>query len=270
MQKFFVFLSIFLFSACSSGTFSNISWDKSAFYEVNVANKKVFFEYPVEALLRSDYLEYQGCKVNFKPKVVFEEKFEKVKSGDIDFEVWYENGRLWRYHAFVKDFNYSFYVEDAEKDLGYCINFVERLAKSMSANKLFTSDRFDFSLAFPDGYEVEYLDGGTGLLLSKVSVDDAAVKAEIRVEPMKNESNYDDFKEFVAEKYQGFTMEFRTYDGVSGVFVDEWKEGKAIRHFFTMLPGEDYLFAANLTVKSANFAEFQNDFDRMIEGVRIF
>ena len=133
----------------------------------------------------------------------------------------------------------------------------------MSADKIFTSDRFDFSLSFPDGYEVEYLENGEGIVLSKES-------AKITVQPMKNEQGYDDFKEFVAEKYQGYTMEFRNFSGVSGVFVNEWKNGNAVRHFFAMLPGEDYLFATKLEVNSKDFALFEGDFNRMIEGVQVF
>lgn len=260
-MRIFSFLFVLVFAGCSSGSFSNISWDKSAFYQVQLADKTAFFEYPVEALLRSDFLEYESCKVNFKSGAVFETAPDKVRNGGVRYEGWYDEGRLWRYHAFVNQFDYSFFVESEQADIGYCVSFVERLAKSMSADKIFTSDRFDFSLSLPDGYEVEYLDGGLALTKEQ---------AKILVAPLKNEWNYDDFKEFVADKYQGYSMEFRTYDSVSGVFVDEWKNGSAIRHFFTMLPGEDYLFATSLEVKSQEFSKFQRDFDRMVESVKVF
>lgn len=268
MRKFVLVFVSFFFVACGSASFSNITWDKSAFYEVN--GGEAFFEYPIEALLRADFLEYQNCRVNFGKAIKFEEEPSKVREGDVRFEVWYQNDRLWRYHAFVKDFDYSFYVEDQVKDLGGCVTFVDRLARSMSADKIFTSDRFDFSLIFPDGYAVEYLDGGTGLILSRKVDGETPVEARIVVEPLKNEEGYDDFKEFVAEKYQGYTMEFRNFLGVNGVFVNEWSDGKAVRHFFTMLPGEDYLFAARLEVDSKSFALFEADFNRMIEAVKVF
>ena len=261
MRSSILFFVCCFLTACGSTSFSNITWDKSAFYKLN--DGKAYFEYPVEALLRTDFLEYQGCRVNFKSKVAFEEEADKVRDGGVKYEVWYDEARLWRYHAFVKEFDYSFYVESEVNDVGGCVAFVERLAKSMSADKVFTSDRFDFSLSFPDGYEVEYLENGEGIVLSKES-------AKITVQPMKNEQGYDDFKEFVAEKYQGYTMEFRNFSGVSGVFVNEWKNGNAVRHFFAMLPGEDYLFATKLEVNSKDFALFEGDFNRMIEGVQVF
>lgn len=272
MKKFFVLVLAGLMTGCAPVAYEEIEWSKSAFALVQADGEDLYFEYPMGASLGEGFLSYEGCKINYLNGQLDTDRVADKEKGNV--EVWYGELGVERYLIDV-DFEYQFYLEG--EDVSGCIGLAERIANSFGRERLYTNERYGFALPLPKGFEVNYMEDESGLVLSRTEHREYEVEGEKQVDdftvnivvaPFDNVQEYEGLNDLVVADYSGYTTNFVEYDGVSGVFVDEFDEGEARRHFYSEL-SDDVFFEAYLEVMSSYFGEFEGGFKAMVEGMEV-
>jgi len=258
-----IIFTVFFLSACA---FSSVTvyWANVEFANVkNVDAIDLFFEYPDEAVLTSDYLFYQSCKVFFgdSGNLVMENEPDKHDISDENYvyDAWYNEKKLIAYSVLVENYSYKFWIL-SDKDLSFCVPFVDEIASSLSENIVYKNKRYNFLLNLPINYSVEYFMNNAGLSLKNDNV-------EIVVMPIDNIFDYSSLGAFINQKYEGFSLEFVEYDDIYGVYINEGKGDNAIRHFFSMPDDNSFIFEAYLKIPSNMYSDYKNDFDLMMQSL---
>lgn len=251
-------------------------WDKVAFNQVSVDGKAYYFSYPVNAALADGNLIFGDCKIGFGKEVNLENEFRyKLKNnGGYKYEAWYDlSDLLVIYRASIDGF--SFWSENSDLGVTGCVDLIHYLANSFSDHPKYINDRFEFSVELPEFYDAEYLSDNAGILLKRemsVEVEEGTetYTVEIVVLPFENLKNYEDLNAFVADDYGDFSLEYVTYDDVAGFYVDQETGLDAIKHFYTMRSGDDFIFEAYLKLPSKYYGTHKDEFVEMVKSLDLF
>lgn len=272
MKKTLLVISL-LSIACTSTIDRSGEWGKTAFYQVG----DYYFEHPVNSLIGNGQISFGDCKVEFDEGDFLAERpadKERQKDG-VNYQAWYQDNILVTYTADVQEFGYYFTINNGGADVGSCVGFVERLASTFGDKKRYFNQRFDFRVDLPDEYRVSYFEGGSGVALKKemtVEGEEGPINynAEIVILPFENLERFEDLNQFIRTKYPDFSNEFVNFAGVSGFYVDEGLGTDSIKHFFTMLDGERYIFEAYLKVPSLYYNTHLAEFESVVRSLTFY
>lgn len=143
----------------------------------------------------------------------------------------------------------------------------------------YINKQFSFALNIPEGFSSKILPDDAGILLEKTfpwviehSKDDPKdYKVEIVILPFENIEKFADISEFVASKYEGFSVEFADYISLSGVYVDEGvAKNNAIRHFFSLAKNRDFIYEVYIKFPPIYYNDNKQFFTDFIQGITIF
>lgn len=136
----------------------------------------------------------------------------------------------------------------------------------------YVNNKFSFALNFPEGYEIEYLENDSGVLIKKgFEYEDSKkgiikYKVEVVVLPFDNLLEFENLSEFIVSQYFDYSVEFKE----NGVFVDEGSGSDAIRHFFWLSDDKKIIYEAYLRCPSVRYNEHKEFFDKIVEDFEIF
>ncbi|MBT4917760.1 hypothetical protein HN709_04370 [Candidatus Peregrinibacteria bacterium] len=277
-------LSVFVFTACVSTAGPSLVWGSSEFYEIDRGEgiPNYYFQYPDGADVNSAGLmgtaSYQGCTANFYDHITLT-PFEdvEIKIADIEEkkrESWFRNNMLVMYAGYGSD-DFVFWVYEDGKDMGRCIDLVDKLAGSFTNMPYYQNDKFGFKVGVLADYALDYMPSGEGITMTRdiaVKVEEAeggeeevltSYPLEIAVFGWNNVMKYENMAEFIADKYAGFSVEFVG----EGVFVNEGSGDDAIRRYFAMNDDKTVMFESYLKVNSKNYSEHKTIFDEFVRSI---
>ena len=280
--------AVFL-TACTGGG-EEVVWNKLKFGELEVKGEEYFVRYPEEALFYANsagnVVEFENCKIQMGTNLDLpgREGLEaQVKDSDgLTYTAWYQENQLFYYDVLVEEADYVFAIGDGKKDISPCLSFIDYVAGSFSSQLGYVNEKYGFALDLPADFEAEYFPQDGGLALRKrISVElteeeieegkkDSQYKVEILFLPFENTEGFANISEFIAEKYQGFTIEFADFGEYSGFFVGEGNGGESIQHFFVMLERGDAIFQAYLKVNSLYYNEHVDTFKNLMSELDFF
>lgn len=126
-----------------------------------------------------------------------------------------------------------------------------------------------FEITPPEGFDQYFLPTGNGIFFTRtfeneewMIPDKEGIKQPYRVEiGVFSEANimgYENLRDFLAQSYSGYNYEFNGDTLDDGVFVNELRNDKAIKHFFLL--SEDDIVEAYLEVPGFYFERHQKEF----------
>lgn len=126
-----------------------------------------------------------------------------------------------------------------------------------------------FGITPPEGFDQYFLPAGNGIFFTKsfeneewIIPDKQGIKQPYRVEiGVFSEANimgYENLREFLAQRYSGYNYEFNGDSLDDGVFVNELRNDKAVKHLFLL--SEDDVIEAYLEVPGFYFERHQKEF----------
>lgn len=127
---------------------------------------------------------------------------------------------------------------------------------------------YGFHVEPPDGYSFREFDGG--VLMRKMvkgiwNDEESEYWVEIGVFGDGGEGNWRDVALFVSTKYPGYSLQYVGDSIDDGVFVDDYDNGSAVKHFFIMSDG--VLYEAYMKVPSYFYAVHEAEFLGVVEGL---
>ena len=146
-------------------------------------------------------------------------------------------------------------------------------------NSVHELEFFNVLVSAPEGYSSDVLESGNGVVFHKfVDNADWIIEDEegnrlgynVKLALLKQENvwGYENLQDMLATKYPDFTYEFVGQSVSDGVYVDEWRNEKAIRYFFIM-DGDDYLYEASLEVDSRYYGQHVEDLAQVVDEARL-
>lgn len=279
MKKIFVIFLVFTFSACASS--GQIALGKVEFKKIDIDGKEFFFRYPTESIVSENSIFYDACEIKYGQKLepIGEEfKLNKHEVDGLEYSAWYRDDLLVAYRGWLPALSYGFEVSDMDNGVEGCIDIVDQIVDSFSDKLGYVNEKYSFALDLPSDYEVEYLNDGLSLnkWVSASEEFDAedpddqleAYRVEMVVLPFKNLEGYPDLGAFVEAEYTGFSIEFVSYEKVSGYYVDEGLGIDAVRHFFAMKG--NIIYEAYIKLPSYHFPLHQQEFENLVKSMEIF
>lgn len=276
-------LSALFFTSCVPAG-PVLVWGSSEFYEIDRGEgiPNYYFQYPEGADVNSAGLmgtaSYQGCIANFYDHITLEPFDDvEVKIAEIDGkkrESWFRNNMLVMYAGYGSD-DFVFWVYQDGKDMGSCIDLVDKLAGSFTNRPYYENNKFGFRVGVLADYELNYMPSGEGITMNRdvaVTVEEnesgeeevkSSYPVEIAVFGWNNALSFENMADFIADRYAGFSVEFVG----QGVFVNEGSGDDAIRRYFVMNEDKTVMFEAYLKVNSKNYSEHQGGFDEFVRSI---
>lgn len=292
----FVLACLFLLSACGGAKI--ISGEgKMEIYEVTKEDRTYYFYYPSSAVVDDGRMVIGGnCAIMFGFDFSLqlaalglqnvELDLEKKVDDDVTYEAWYEENELKVYRAYIDvddlvsnedpyypgfDLHYVFAMSDYNPNVNFaeCMGYVDAMAESFTDKPMYTNDRFGFSIELPVDFKIENMPSSEGVYLKKW-IEEGGYVVEIGVLGQENVMEWANLADFIDSKYSGYTMEFASYDGVSGVYIDEGAGDDAVRHFFVLNEGAHTLYEAYLKVPSMKFASHIGELEVVARTMKLF
>ncbi|MFH1284048.1 MAG: hypothetical protein ABIH78_00440 [Candidatus Peregrinibacteria bacterium] len=277
MKKFLIV--ILLFGCELSG--SAVIWDDTAMYELGVSEDQTFyFQYPLAATVSEENgegeIDYQNCKVKFDKSTELDVPESAAVRTRQDsgkrFEAWYLENLVVFYGGYSEKAGYVFWVYRDGEDVSDCVDMVDGIVTSFIDEPVYLNDKYSFRSGLLPEYKLEYLPSGEGILMKKwvENEDEDGYVVEISVYGFENLMEWKDVMGYMADKYTGYSSEFVSYNDSAGIFVDEGSVGTAVRHYFIMGKGSDYLIEAYMKVPSVRYNEHKAEFDDFVKTIEVF
>lgn len=126
-----------------------------------------------------------------------------------------------------------------------------------------------FEITPLEGFDQYFLPAGNGIFFTKTFENEEWMipdkegikqpyKVEIGVFSEANIMGYENLRDFLAQRYSGYNYEFNGDTLDDGVFVNELRNDKAVKHFFLL--SEDDIVEAYLEVPGFYFERHQKEF----------
>jgi hypothetical protein len=270
-RLFFLFLITIVLSGCVS---TRISFNGQQIYKLDsVFEDTGFFLYPQDAVVvenpDSVAIKFDFCEVVLSkktPLITPEVDVNTKHSDGFTLSSWFLDDVLVGYLANIDDSDYVFYLNTSEKYESSCLTDVELLAKSFSLNDKYVNTEYGYTVDFVNDFKIgEFKNNGFKMFKKLCDIecenDKNTETNEQDIVEMSVSANRDNgqMNDYVYENYEGYTIEFTNLGVLSVAFVDEIKDGMAVRHCFIFKDGVRYEFI--LKVSSLTYSEYKSVFD---------
>lgn len=134
-----------------------------------------------------------------------------------------------------------------------------------------------FEITPPEGFNQYFLPAGNGIFFTKtfeneewIIPDKEGIKqpytVEIGVFSEANIMGYENLQDLLSQRYSGYNYEFNGDSLDDGVFVNELRNDKAVKHFFLL--SEDDVIEAYLEVPGFYFERHEKEFLEIVIKLR--
>lgn len=291
----FVLTGLLLLSSCAMGEKETVvvAIEKTNFYELDGAGIELYFKYPDQAKvvltderMSEGEVQYQECNVEFgfspvkkgEEALVFDDDISNSQK-DRSYYSYFQDNELVGYVVAYDPLNFGFWTEN-EIVSAQCMDFVDFLSESITDSSDYRNTDFGFSVPLVDGYDVEYLSEGRGIVMRKwfeVADTDRDMeheerfpkqyRVEIQISAFLNDGMWVDLSDFIGKEYAGYSVEFFG----DGIWVNEDSGDDAIRHFYMMSENNEIIYEAYLKVPRVYFGWHSDFFDENVaEKLTIF
>lgn len=136
------------------------------------------------------------------------------------------------------------------------------------------SEKSKFEITPPEGFTQYFLPTGNGMFFTRTFANEQWIvpdkegkkqsyTVEIGIFSEPNLLNYANLSDFLVQRYSGYNYEFNGDSLEDGVFVNELRKDKAVKHFFLL--SEDEIIEAYLEVSGFYFERHEKEFLEIVK-----
>jgi len=271
MKRLFLLFSVsLLLAGCVS---TQVSFDGQQIYRLaDVFGDSGFFLYSQGSEVIEDTasvtVRVDNCDVVLSkkmPTITADVDVNTKHSDGVTLSSWFLNDVLVRYVANIDETDYVFYVGEGNSNVSQCLNNVELLAGSFSVVDKYANSEYGYTVDFLNDFDITDLKDGGFKMIKHIcdgecedgsDIEEKGDIVEIYVTAKMDSGQMNDY---IYSKYEGYTIDFTNLGVLSVAFVDEVKDGMAMRHCFIFNDGVRYEFL--LKVPTLKYSEYKSVFD---------